>query len=477
MANSVKKIRTDHGDLPIDYDSLMNKPKIPTTPQDIGAQPAGSYLTRETDPTVPSWAKQKSKPTYTAEEVGAQPAGNYITREIDPTVPSWAKQSTKPKYTAKEIGAQPAGDYALKSEIPKNTSDLVNDSGFITSADVSTKSSVTIVHSSDGSKADKNASQIHALAQSGSEIILELNGEYRYNLYFHDSNTSVFISLSEDKGTGVTYITQYEVNSKGSIIKKNGSIPMKANNMVATVPSGLPSGTPKNVQGILDALNTAIKNSGGSGGSGEVVCNGGKWMDGFYTVTSSESTETKVVERSGSSVEQPEENTNLIVQFTTGNTSDNVKLNIAGKVFTVVKNPWSEKDIGSGSKIGFIPKYHLCVFHIKGQYAYWINSFDNNYGVLVVSLVGSSSNYTSDYKASEIIKHIQNGGSSILKYHDSISGKDIIYNYDSIVSGEVCYSVINLSNNKVSKTNFYVNNSKGARLEEVVYSSSITWNE
>lgn len=38
-------------------------------------QPLGNYLTEETDPTVPSWAKQKNKPTYTYDEVGADQAG------------------------------------------------------------------------------------------------------------------------------------------------------------------------------------------------------------------------------------------------------------------------------------------------------------------------------------------------------------------------------------------------------------------
>ena len=34
-------------------------------------QPIGAYLTDETDPTVPAWAKTATKPTYTAAEVGA----------------------------------------------------------------------------------------------------------------------------------------------------------------------------------------------------------------------------------------------------------------------------------------------------------------------------------------------------------------------------------------------------------------------
>lgn len=36
-----------------------------------GKQPTGTYLTEETDPTVPAWAKAETKPSYTATEVGA----------------------------------------------------------------------------------------------------------------------------------------------------------------------------------------------------------------------------------------------------------------------------------------------------------------------------------------------------------------------------------------------------------------------
>ena len=106
------------------------------------------FLATETDPTVPAWAKQPTKPTYTAQEVGAMsgdtfiPAkvsdldndagyltehqdisgkadksdiptkvseltndSGYLTQETDPTVPAWAKSPTKPSYTAAEVGA------------------------------------------------------------------------------------------------------------------------------------------------------------------------------------------------------------------------------------------------------------------------------------------------------------------------------------------------------------------------------------
>ena len=53
----------------------------------------------------------------------------YITgyTETDPTVPSWAKQVSKPSYTASEVGALPD-----TTPIPSKTSQLNNDSGFIT---------------------------------------------------------------------------------------------------------------------------------------------------------------------------------------------------------------------------------------------------------------------------------------------------------------------------------------------------------
>lgn len=58
----------------------------------------------ETDPTVPSWAKQPAKPKYTAEEVGARP-NTWTPTETDPTVPAWAKKPNPP--TADDVGARP----------------------------------------------------------------------------------------------------------------------------------------------------------------------------------------------------------------------------------------------------------------------------------------------------------------------------------------------------------------------------------
>ncbi len=102
--------------------TVITKAIFDTLPSGGGG--GGGGITVETDPTVYSWAKQPNKPTYTAAEVGALPASTvipsktsdltndsgYITgyTETDPTVPAWAKASTKPTYTAAEVGALPA---------------------------------------------------------------------------------------------------------------------------------------------------------------------------------------------------------------------------------------------------------------------------------------------------------------------------------------------------------------------------------
>lgn len=76
-----------------DAESTYRTGNVNLTPANIGALPDSTvipsktsdltndsgFITTETDPTVPSWAKQTTKPSYTASEVGAQDdVGLYI---------------------------------------------------------------------------------------------------------------------------------------------------------------------------------------------------------------------------------------------------------------------------------------------------------------------------------------------------------------------------------------------------------------
>ena len=66
------------------------------------------------------------KPTIPSKTSELTNDAGFIITETDPTVPSWAKTPSKPTYTASEVGALPD-----TTVIPTKTSDLTNDSGFV----------------------------------------------------------------------------------------------------------------------------------------------------------------------------------------------------------------------------------------------------------------------------------------------------------------------------------------------------------
>lgn len=55
--------------------------------------------------------------------------GGGVVEETDPTVPSWAKQPTKPTYTAAEVGALP--NTTVIPTVPTNVSAFANDAGYL----------------------------------------------------------------------------------------------------------------------------------------------------------------------------------------------------------------------------------------------------------------------------------------------------------------------------------------------------------
>ena len=67
----------------------------------------GEITTADIDPTLTIEGKAADAKAVGDALAGKQAAGNYLTEESDPTVPTWAKQATKPTYTASEVGALP----------------------------------------------------------------------------------------------------------------------------------------------------------------------------------------------------------------------------------------------------------------------------------------------------------------------------------------------------------------------------------
>lgn len=86
---------------------------------------SGGGIAVETDPTVPSWAKQPSKPSYTKAEVGLGNVDNV----------KQYSTSNPPPYPVKSVNGQTG---AVTISVPTKTSQLTNDSGYVKASEIPT---------------------------------------------------------------------------------------------------------------------------------------------------------------------------------------------------------------------------------------------------------------------------------------------------------------------------------------------------
>lgn len=150
--SGINDVTVDGTSVVTDNVAEITMPTIPTKVSDL-TNDAG-YITdyTETDPTVPSWAKASSKPPYTASEVGAVPTtrkvnGKALSSDITltasdvsalpsstviPTVNNATLTIQKNGTTVKTFTANASSNVTANITVPTATSDLTNDSGFIT---------------------------------------------------------------------------------------------------------------------------------------------------------------------------------------------------------------------------------------------------------------------------------------------------------------------------------------------------------
>ena len=145
-------------------------------------------------------------------------AKKYLTSftETDPTVPTWAKQSTKPKYTATEVGALPASTY-----IPKKVSDLENDSGFltevpdeyVTETELTAKKYLTAVPDTYATKVYVDT-EIAELAETSAEA-LETLKELSKELEGQEGSLGSLLDQVGQKANKSDVYTKTEIDNKG----------------------------------------------------------------------------------------------------------------------------------------------------------------------------------------------------------------------------------------------------------------------
>ncbi len=141
------------------YSEIEGAPEIPTVPTNVSAfTNDANYVINETDPTVPAWAKAETKPSYSYDEITGKPTNvsaftndaNYVVNETDPTVPAWAKTETKPVYNYSEIEGTPE-----IPTVPTNVSAFENDANYI-STETQTLADVTALDNSVNNSQIKN---------------------------------------------------------------------------------------------------------------------------------------------------------------------------------------------------------------------------------------------------------------------------------------------------------------------------------
>lgn len=121
-AKDTEQIRDN---LNLDLSEKMTRPQSAKVGQVIAVKEVG------TDGKPTDFEAKDMTGGASAEEI-KEAVGAYMQEhpfeETDPTVPDWAKQPEKPTYTAEDVGALPDN-----TKIPTKTSELDNDSGFLTS--------------------------------------------------------------------------------------------------------------------------------------------------------------------------------------------------------------------------------------------------------------------------------------------------------------------------------------------------------
>ena len=161
-----------------DANYLTSVPSEYVTETELNAK---GYLTQHQS--LSGYAKTADHYTKTESDNKYQTKGNYLTSytETDPTVPSWAKASTKPSYTKSEVGlgnVDNVKQYSASNPPPYPVTKVNNKTGAVTlsasdvGADASgTASSAVSTHNTDTSA---HADIREQISQLSSEIVDEI---------------------------------------------------------------------------------------------------------------------------------------------------------------------------------------------------------------------------------------------------------------------------------------------------------------
>lgn len=127
---SLKLDKADKSDIP-DTSNLASKTDLSSSLL-VKADKSDTYTKLEVDDKIAGSGSVDLTDYYTKQEIEGK---GYLTTETDPTVPDWAKQPNKPVYTANEVGALP--DTTKIPDITRLATKTELTEGLATKADLS----------------------------------------------------------------------------------------------------------------------------------------------------------------------------------------------------------------------------------------------------------------------------------------------------------------------------------------------------
>ena len=182
------------------------------------SEAVGTYMEahpiEETDPTVPDWAKQPEKPSYTAEEVGALPVGTKI--------PS--KTSDLQNDSGFLTEHQDLSDYALKSEVPKSASDIGADASGTAESKVSEHNVSDTAHNDIRLLVQGLTERLNALADSDDTTLDQMSEVVAYI----KSNKSLIDAITTSKVNVSDIIDNLTTNASNKPLSASQGVALKA---------------------------------------------------------------------------------------------------------------------------------------------------------------------------------------------------------------------------------------------------------
>ena len=208
----------------------------------------------ETDPTVPAWAKQPSKPTYTAGEVGARP---------DTWTPSASDVGARPDTwtpSASDVGARP--DTWMPS-----AADVGADAAGTAAAQVGAHNASGEAHADLRALIEGLTSRLNALADSDDTTLDQLSEIVAYI----KSNKALIDAVTTGKVSTSDIVDNLTTNESGKVLSAAQGVALKAMIDGIVIPTALPNPQPITINGQRYDGSEAVEVSVTGEGSGVEV--------------------------------------------------------------------------------------------------------------------------------------------------------------------------------------------------------------